>query len=131
MPGRPWNAGPLVDTVASDATPKLRLAINQFALAYARETFAAICVAVSRNRADSIFFRVYDEHWNQIVADRACPTFERALQLGERFFNTPRHAWALASTEIQPWREPVAGEFERLRMDQLQALRTALAADVD
>jgi hypothetical protein len=117
--------------VAPDVTPKLRLAINQFVLAYARETCAAICVAISRNRADSIWFRVYDERWDRIVTDRACPTFRRALQLGERFFETPRDAWTLAPTDIEPWREPVAREFEDRRIDQLQTLRAALAGDVD
>ena len=127
---RPLNDLMLIDIVAIQTPLKLRLAINQFIVAYGRETFVALCVTTHRSRGDVISIRVHDQNWGRILTDRECPTFERALELGERFFDTQRDAWVLAPREVEAWREPVAKEFESRRDVLLDRLRSALATDV-
>jgi hypothetical protein len=69
--------------------------------------------------------------WSTSLTDRDCPTLGRALELGEKFFDTPRDGWVLAPREVEPWREPVAKDFENRRDVLLDLLRSALAADVE
>lgn len=102
------------------------MAVNGFVLAYSPD-FSTRIVYWARRACDDISLRVCDADGSEITA-RPCPTFERVLQIGERFFDVPRPAWTLAPEVIEPWRWPEARRFEERRLVALQLLQKHFAA---
>jgi hypothetical protein len=100
------------------------LAINSFVLAYNLDAHMLL-EYWPRRHMDQIRLARCDENW-QMQSGRDFPTWERALEVADRFFNAARRDWVLVEREIEAWHAPAAKTFEERRLRLLRTLRVKL-----